>query len=328
MPDEQLFTVEGSTAALAQPISLADAGLREREHLQEWVVANPQLLGDDLRIVTFEFDRWVAGTTGEDPRDRLDVLAIDPSGTLVVVELKRDKAATTVEMQALKYAAMASRFEATTLASAHAAHLTKATGEPVSAADALAALEEHAGGELDPTLLRRPRIVLVAGHFQRTTTAACVWLYEMGLPITLVRYQAYRTDRGVVITTSQLWPIPDVEDFTVAPRLVEAQQAAKTQQQRRRATSAVSRLLAANALEPGTRLSLRTTTEVDAEVRELVEAWVDEEPSRGQASWTGEGPAALRWKHDGNDYAPTSLVRTILRQAAGANVGSAAPPGG
>jgi len=64
---------------------------------------------------------------------------------------------------------------------------------------------------------------------------------------------------------------------------------------------------------------------VDAEVRELVEAGVDEEPSRGQASWTGGGPAALRWKHDGNDYAPTSLVRTILRQAAGSERGVRGP---
>jgi hypothetical protein len=41
-PDEVVFAVAGSTATAAERISLADAGLREREHLQEWVLAHPE----------------------------------------------------------------------------------------------------------------------------------------------------------------------------------------------------------------------------------------------------------------------------------------------
>lgn len=39
----------------------------------------------------------------------------------------------------------------------------------------------------------------------------------MGLDITLVRVQAYRTEGGVIVTVSQHYPPPDVEEFTVAP---------------------------------------------------------------------------------------------------------------
>jgi hypothetical protein len=39
----------------------------------------------------------------------------------------------------------------------------------------------------------------------------------MGLDITLIRLQAYRTSQEIVITASQFFPIPDVEEFTVAP---------------------------------------------------------------------------------------------------------------
>jgi hypothetical protein len=39
--EEVVFSVSGSTAVLADEITLAVAGLREREHLQEWVLAHP-----------------------------------------------------------------------------------------------------------------------------------------------------------------------------------------------------------------------------------------------------------------------------------------------
>jgi RecB family endonuclease NucS len=73
------------------------------------VLAHPEILGDGVLVVTFEFDRW-QGSGGARERDRLDVLSLGADGRLIVAELKRDRAPDTVEMQAIKYAAMASRF--------------------------------------------------------------------------------------------------------------------------------------------------------------------------------------------------------------------------
>jgi hypothetical protein len=117
MSDELVFTVVGGEALAATPITLAEAGLREREHLQEWVLANPKILGGDVLIITSEFDRWESRGGAE--RDRLDVLGLASDGHLVVAELKRDAAPDTVEMQAIKYAARASRFDSDTLADAY-----------------------------------------------------------------------------------------------------------------------------------------------------------------------------------------------------------------
>jgi hypothetical protein len=39
---ERVFTVTGPTATPAQPITLAEAGLRERSDLQQWVLAHPR----------------------------------------------------------------------------------------------------------------------------------------------------------------------------------------------------------------------------------------------------------------------------------------------
>jgi hypothetical protein len=53
--------------------------------------------------------------------ERLDVLALDRTGRLIVAELKRDVAPDTVVVQALNYAAMVSRFNLDLLIEAYGA---------------------------------------------------------------------------------------------------------------------------------------------------------------------------------------------------------------
>ncbi|MDP9434641.1 MAG: hypothetical protein M3P93_05365 [Actinomycetota bacterium] len=52
----RLFSASGATATPLQRVSFGEQGLRERAHLQEWVVAPPEMLGEDLLIATLEFD--------------------------------------------------------------------------------------------------------------------------------------------------------------------------------------------------------------------------------------------------------------------------------
>jgi hypothetical protein len=194
--------------------------LTERTHLQEWVMAHPEMLGPGVKIVTLEFDQW-RSSTGSQERDRLDVLGLDRTGRLVVAELKRGVAPEAVEMQALKYAAMASRFTVETLATEHAKHVAS-RGETTTHDAAREILEAHSTYELVPENLARPRIVLLASSFPAVVTATVVWLTEMSLDITLMRFQAYRAEDKVVVTVSQLYPVPDVEQFTVAPARASA----------------------------------------------------------------------------------------------------------
>lgn len=214
MPDELVFSVQASRAVAALPITLAEAGLTERAHLQEWVMAHPAIIGEGVLVITSEFDLFESPAGPE--RDRLDILGLDRSGRLVLAELKRDLATDTVEMQAIKYAARVSRFTPEVLVSHHAEFLRR-RGAALSDQEAMALLVEHVGGELDADLFRQPRIVLIASAFPYRVTSTVVWLNEMGLDMTLVRVQAYRTEQEIVITASQLYPTPTVEDFTIAP---------------------------------------------------------------------------------------------------------------
>jgi hypothetical protein len=185
MADEHVFTAAGAQATPATPITLAEAGLTERQHLQEWVIAHPEMLGAGVMIVTLEFDQWRSSTGGQE-RDRLDILGLDRNGRLVVAELKRDTAPDTVAMQALKYAAMASRFTPEALATQHERYLVARGGTTTSQQEALEALEAHSTYGLLPENLAKPRIVLLASSIPPVVTATTVWLTEMSLDISLM----------------------------------------------------------------------------------------------------------------------------------------------
>jgi hypothetical protein len=219
MADEHVYTVAGTAATPLVPVALGDAGFPERSHLQEWVVAHPEILGDGVKIVTLEFAQRRAAS-GTPERDRLDLLGLDRGGRLVVAELKRDVAPDTVEMQALKYAALASRFTRAQLAAEHA-RFRSSRGDAMTAEQASEALEAHCGG-LIPENLAKPRIVLLASAFPPVVTATTVWLTEMSLDITLMTFQAYRDGDRVIVTVSQLYPVADAGTSPLLPRALRS----------------------------------------------------------------------------------------------------------
>jgi hypothetical protein len=204
----------GSTADMVPVTTLEAAGLLERKHLQEWVVEHPGILSDGVMIVTIEYDGWVVD--GGAQRDRLDILGLDRDGHLIVAELKRGVAPDLVDMQAVKYAAMASRFNLKTLAVAHAAFNTR-RGLTMTLDQATEALQAHASTLSDETLTE-PRVVVIAQGFGPVVISSVVWLAKRGVDISLVRFQPYKLAGGqVFVTFSRLFPLPDLEKSIVAP---------------------------------------------------------------------------------------------------------------
>ncbi|MCY4261076.1 MAG: hypothetical protein OXC91_12550, partial [Rhodobacteraceae bacterium] len=99
-----MFRVNRSENRIAQleEKRFSDFNLHEREHLQEWLVGQPDALGGELLIIQKEFDGFA------DTRERLDLLALGKDGQLVVIENKLDDSGRDVTWQALKYTAYVS----------------------------------------------------------------------------------------------------------------------------------------------------------------------------------------------------------------------------
>jgi len=75
--------------------SLVNDGKREKDHLEQWIRSNSQILGDDIVII---------GEQVQTSSGPLDFLGIDNSGNTVIVELKRDKLPREALVQAIDYA--------------------------------------------------------------------------------------------------------------------------------------------------------------------------------------------------------------------------------
>ncbi len=61
-------------------VSFAALGMKERENLEQWLIKNPQILGEPLLIITTEFADF------ENSKKRLDILALDKGKKLVILE--------------------------------------------------------------------------------------------------------------------------------------------------------------------------------------------------------------------------------------------------
>lgn len=309
----QLFHTTGSSATALSKTTFAALGLRERDHLQEWVIANPAVLGDDLLVITAEYDSW-RGSDGVTSKDRLDVLALEPSGRLVVAELKRNEDRD-VHLQAINYAALVSRFDLDTLAEAHAKFLSS-RGTPTTVDEARERLVDHVE-ELDAETLRTPRIVLVASAFPRIVTHTAVWLSEMGLDLSLVQVAVWHAGEQTIGSFERLYPVPALAEFTLAPARQEAAAAKARVEERTRRGRSLDRLASAEALPAGTPLTVVPETRISPEERQAVLAWVAERPERGRATYNGDPSTGLTWELDATTWSATGLAKHIVEQATG-----------
>ncbi|MEK2477135.1 DNA-binding protein [Streptomyces noursei] len=312
---DHLFTVDGCSATPVPPTALAAEGLFERQHLQEWVIEHPAVLGEEVLVITSEFDRW-ADMDGVPARDRLDILGLDATGRLVVVELKRGTADRDVHLQAITYAALVSRFDLDTLAQAHRDFL-KGRGESLELEACRQRLLEHVDGDWSQELLQRPRQVIIAADFPKQVTHTVVWLSEMNLDIDLVQVGLWKVQDQLVAGFTKLYPTPEVEEFTLAPARIETKAAAQKLEERSRARKAVHVLVEAGLLPDGTRMRLVPRHGVTESVREAIHAWVGEDSSRGAATWNNGTANQLTWEADGRPYSPTGLANHIFTSVTG-----------
>jgi RecB family endonuclease NucS len=95
---------------------MQEQSFKEREDLQRILKGSISVIEQNLLILAEEFSQW------EDSRRRVDLLALDRKGSLVVIELKRTEDGGHMELQAIRYAAMVSTLSFQQAVNAHAAN--------------------------------------------------------------------------------------------------------------------------------------------------------------------------------------------------------------
>src|SRR3954465_6869390 len=131
-----------------QPERLAESSLLSEQLLEDMIVSAPQMLSDEWMLIGRQEDTGFGG--------RIDLLAIAPDGSLVLIELKRDRTPREVVAQALDYASWVENLRADDVAAL--------SGRFAPARNLAADFQGRFGLQLDDEMLNSShQIIIVAG---------------------------------------------------------------------------------------------------------------------------------------------------------------------
>jgi hypothetical protein len=207
-----LYTMSNDSIEAVAPTTFMAENLRERDDLQRLLRDHIEVIVDDALVISEEYGNW------EGSHRRIDLLAIDSSGNLVVIELKRTEDAGHSELQALRYAAFISTMTFDQAATAFREYKQK---RGIDNGDAEVEMRRFMGNpEGEFNFNRSVRILLVANDFSHEVTASVLWLNSQGLDITCIRMQPYRHKAGepLLLDVQQLIPLPQAANYQIAIR--------------------------------------------------------------------------------------------------------------
>jgi len=225
-----MFTVNHQTNRIS-PVKtkrFSELGFTERKHLQEWLAHEPSALGEELLIIQKEFDGF------DDTRERLDLLALDKDGNLVIIENKLDDSGRDVVWQALKYASYCASLTKAQIVDIYQQYLDRY--EPVTRevdllnapASASARICEFLDApdldELKLNLGNSQRIMLVAANFRKEVTSTALWLLGQGISIACFKITPYSLGEQLLINIDQIIPTPEAKELMIGINAKEAEE--------------------------------------------------------------------------------------------------------
>jgi hypothetical protein len=206
-----LFEMGKEDLTEISPTTFRAEQIYERNDLQRVLRDQFEAIDPDVLIVSEEFGAW------QDSSRRIDLLGVDRSGALVVVELKRTQDGSHMELQALRYAAMISNLDALDIAEAFEAYLHSRGDVETDAQEELCTfLDAESIDQIE--ISDRPRIILISQGFGTELTTAVLWLNEGGLDIRCVEARPYRLHDHLLVEVRQVIPLPEAADYQVRKR--------------------------------------------------------------------------------------------------------------
>ncbi len=182
--------------------------LKERKHLQEWISKNTDILGERLLIIQKEFSGF------DNTKERLDLLAIDEQGNLVIIENKLDDSGRDVVWQALKYASYCYSLTKNDIRDIFQKYLDL-QGSSDHAEKLICdflEIEDFSEVELNSD---DQRIIMIAANFRKEVTSTVMWLLDHNIKIKCIKVTPYELEEKILLDTEQVIPIADAEDYLI-----------------------------------------------------------------------------------------------------------------
>ena len=176
------------------PEPLETTRLPSEKTLEEMIVRDPRILSGEWMLIGRQERTAFDGI--------IDLLAIAPDASLVIIELKRDKTAREIVAQALDYASCVSKLDATDIARIYARF--------APGADLAADFKKRFGAELDEDEINAShQITLVAAELDAATERIIAYLNERDIAINAVFFRVFKHSFGQLL--SRAWFIDPSE---------------------------------------------------------------------------------------------------------------------
>ena len=197
---------ENNSLVRVEKCSFKDLGMSERDNLQEWIAKEPSSLGEDLLIIQKEFDGF------SDTRERLDLLALDKLGNLVIIENKLADSGRDVTWQAIKYASYCSSLTKQDIIEIYQRYL----GTSANAEEMLSEFfDDKELSDIEINVGNSQRIFFVAANFRKEVTSSVMWLLNFNLRIKCFKVTPYKYNDKLLLDFDQIIPIKDADDYTI-----------------------------------------------------------------------------------------------------------------
>ncbi len=279
--------------------SFGELNIWERTHIQEWIRNAPEILGEELLVVSIEFDKFT------NSNDRLDLLALDKQGNLVVIELKRDAFAGYSDLQSIRYAAMVSSMTIDKLLPYYISYQKKYLGKnDANEEESITYIEEFINQELSEELSNKPRIILCSENFSQEVTTTVLWLNQNGLDISCVRITPHKIGNQIVVVPNKIIPLQEAKQYLIDIQQKEEKIHDKKKNIRKKTLKI---LLENNIIKEGEKIYLKHALPKYLHFKKDDPNFI--------ATITGklDQSNSVRWEQNGEEYAISRLTVEIFR---------------
>ena len=182
------------------PERLLASRLDSEKQLEEMIVAEPSILSRDWMLIGRQ-ERTAYGKI-------LDLLAVAPDGSLVLIELKRDQTPWDVVAQALDYASWVEELEPEQIAEIYRRFKT--------GSDLTVDFRTHFGIDLDEDQLNGShQIVIVAAEMDEATERITRYLTKRDVPINVLFFRVFESGNDKLLSRVWLTDPGDTQPDTV-----------------------------------------------------------------------------------------------------------------
>ena len=219
-----MFKVNGDKSLVKlEETSFGEIRWKERQDLQECIAAEPTILGEELLIIQKEFSGF------DSTSERLDLLALDKQGNLVIIENKLDDTGRDVVWQAVKYASYCSTLSTNEIKSIFEQYISKYNLGFNAEQEIISFLNIESLDVANLNQENSQRIMFVAKEFRKEVLSAALWLFNFGINISCIKIVPLKFQNDIFLDSRKILPVEETKDYTI--KLADKAKEAQNQQE-------------------------------------------------------------------------------------------------